>query len=152
MSGGFTRRAALKLAGAAPLWPSPRGACGGGAGQSHPLAGKTGLHGLSVFGELKYPKDFKQLDYVDATAPKGGRMNFQPPNWVYNQSTQTFNTLNTFVLKGDAPPRIELIFDTLMARCRRRARRDLRPRRRNGRRVGRRQRLHLSPAPRGALP
>ena len=42
-------------------------------------------------------------------------MNFQPPNWVYNQSPQTFNTLNTFVLKGDAPPRLELIFDTLMA-------------------------------------
>ena len=78
-------------------------------------AGRSGLHGLSIFGELKYPADFKHFDYVDPTAPKGGRMNFQPSYWVFNQSTQTFNTLNSFVLKGDAPPRMELTFDTLMA-------------------------------------
>ena len=79
-----------------------------------PPAG-TGLHGLSVFGELKYPPDFKHFDYVNVDAPKGGRMNFQPSYWVFNQSTQTFNTLNAFVLKGNSPPRIELTFDTLMA-------------------------------------
>ena len=44
-------------------------------------------------------------------------MNFQPPNWFFNQNTQTFNTLNAFVLRGDAPPRMELIFDTLMTRA-----------------------------------
>ena len=32
-------------------------------------AGKTGLHGLSVFGDLKYAKDFKRFDYVRADAP-----------------------------------------------------------------------------------
>ena len=37
--------------------------------------------------------------------------NFQPPNWVFNQSTLTFNTLNSFVPKGDAPPRMEMCFD-----------------------------------------
>ena len=42
-------------------------------------------------------------------------MNFQPSYWVYNQSPQTFNTLNSFVLRGDAPPRMELTFDTLMS-------------------------------------
>ena len=42
-------------------------------------------------------------------------MNFQPSYWIFNQSTQTFNTLNSFVLRGDAPPRMELCFDTLMA-------------------------------------
>ena len=78
-------------------------------------AGRTGLHGLSIFGDLKYPADFKQFDYVNASAPKGGRMNFQPSYWVYNQSPQTFNTLNSFVLKGDSPPRMEMTFDTLMA-------------------------------------
>ncbi len=78
-------------------------------------AGKSGLHGLSIFGELKYPADFKHFDYINAAAPKGGRMNFQPSYWVFNQSTQTFNTLNSFVLRGDAPPRMELCFDTLMA-------------------------------------
>ena len=45
-------------------------------------AGKTGLHGLSIFGDLKYPPGFTHFDYVDPNAPKGGRMNFQPPNWV----------------------------------------------------------------------
>src|SRR4030095_17153746 len=29
-------------------------------------------HGLSAFGDLKYPADFRQFDYVNANAPKGG--------------------------------------------------------------------------------
>ncbi|WP_315918534.1 extracellular solute-binding protein [Mesorhizobium sp. SP-1A] len=77
----------------------------------------TRLHGLSVFGDLKYPPDFKQFDYVNADAPKGGSFNFPPPNWAYNQSPFTFNTLNSFTLRGDAPPRMELCFDALMTRA-----------------------------------
>lgn len=75
------------------------------------------VHGLSAFGELKYPADFKHFDYVNADAPKGGRMNFSPPGWTYNQNPNTFNTLNAFTLRGDAPPRSELAFDTLMTRA-----------------------------------
>ncbi len=73
------------------------------------------LHGLSAFGDLKYASDFPHFDYVDPDAPKGGAMHFSPPNWAYNQSPLTFNTLNSFAFKGDAPPRMELCFDTLMA-------------------------------------
>ena len=29
-------------------------------------------HGLSLFGELKYPAGFKHFDYVNPDAPKGG--------------------------------------------------------------------------------
>ena len=29
-------------------------------------------HGLSMFGDLKYPADFKRFDYVNPDAPKGG--------------------------------------------------------------------------------
>jgi len=29
-------------------------------------------HGLSMFGDLKYPADFKRFDYVNAGATKGG--------------------------------------------------------------------------------
>jgi microcin C transport system substrate-binding protein len=29
-------------------------------------------HGASPFGDLKYPSGFKQFDYVNAKAPKGG--------------------------------------------------------------------------------
>ena len=106
---GITRRTALQLGGAAAasLAVQPWAWA----------AGKTGLHGLSVFGDLKYPADFKHFDYINPDAPKGGRMNFQAPYWFFNQSPQTFNTLNGFVLKGDAPPRIELLFDSLMVRA-----------------------------------
>ena len=51
------------------------------------------------------------------TRPKGGTFNFSPPNWVFNQNPLTFNTLNTFVAKGDAPPRMEMCFDSLMTRA-----------------------------------
>jgi microcin C transport system substrate-binding protein len=33
---------------------------------------KDWRHGLSLFGELKYPADFKHFDYVHPNAPKGG--------------------------------------------------------------------------------
>ena len=31
-------------------------------------------HGISTFGDLKYPADFKHLDYVNPDAPKGGEI------------------------------------------------------------------------------
>ncbi|MDH6230952.1 microcin C transport system substrate-binding protein [Mesorhizobium soli] len=102
----ISRRDFLALGSAAALLPSVAFA-----------AAPTGtkLHGLSAFGDLKYPADFKQFDYLNADAPKGGTFIFSPPNWIFNQSPLTFNTLNTFVAKGDAPPRMEMCFDTLMA-------------------------------------
>ena len=75
----------------------------------------TRSHGLSIFGDLKYARDFKSFDYVNAEAPKGGSFIFSAPNWYYNQNAYTFNTLNGYTFRGDAPPRIELCFDTLMA-------------------------------------
>ncbi|RWC32181.1 extracellular solute-binding protein [Mesorhizobium sp.] len=78
------------------------------------IATGTKLHGLSAFGDLKYRPDFTHFDYVNPDAPKGGQMNFAPPNSTLNQSFLTFNTLNSLVLKGDAPPRTELCFDSLM--------------------------------------
>jgi len=106
---GVDRRTALKLGGAAAA-----------LALAPPLAwaqGKNGLHGLSIFGDLKYGPEFKHFDYVVADAPKGGIMRFSPPNYFFNQNPQTFNTLNGFVQRGDAPPRIGLLFDTLMARA-----------------------------------
>ena len=74
-------------------------------------------HGLSVFGDLKYSADFTNFDYVNPNAPKGGSIIYPPSVWYFNQNPQTFNTLNGFVSKGDAPPRIEICFDTLMKRA-----------------------------------
>src|SRR5690606_12886934 len=81
------------------------------------LATDTPLHGLSAFGDLKYAPGFTHFAYVDPDAPKGGTINFAPPNWRYNQNVTTFNTLNSFVLGGDAPPRLEICHDALMARA-----------------------------------
>ncbi len=72
------------------------------------------LHGLSAFGDLKYPPDYQHFDYVNPDAPKGGRFNFSVANWLFNQNPQTFDTLNTLVLKGNAPPKMEHCFDALM--------------------------------------
>ncbi|WP_119307193.1 extracellular solute-binding protein [Cohaesibacter haloalkalitolerans] len=84
-----------------------------------PLVGfaSSERHGLSVFGELKYVPDFAHFDYINPAAPKGGKIALGPVSWNYNQNPQTFNTLNGFVLRGDAPPMIELLFDTLMVRA-----------------------------------
>jgi microcin C transport system substrate-binding protein len=74
----------------------------------------TPLHGLSAFGDLKYGPDFSHFDYANIDAPKGGTFNYGPSQWLYNQNPYTFNTLNSFVAKGDAPPRMEICFDSLM--------------------------------------
>ena len=107
-AGPFTRREFVKSAiGAAAIVSLPTISLA-----SNPTDKK--LHGLSAFGELKYPKDYPHFDYAVLDAPKGGTFAFAPSNWAFNQNVQTFNTLNTFVLKGDAPPRMGLCFDTLM--------------------------------------
>ncbi|EAU42303.1 ABC transporter, periplasmic substrate-binding protein, putative [Fulvimarina pelagi HTCC2506] len=72
------------------------------------------LHGLSAFGELKYAEGFDHFDYANPDAPEGGTFAFSPPNWAFNQSALTFDTLNTFVLKGNAPPRMTFLYEGLM--------------------------------------
>lgn len=75
------------------------------------------LHGISAFGDLKYPADFKQFDYVNAAAPKGGIFSQVATTVIYNQNPVTFNSLNSFILKGDAAPGMETTFASLMARA-----------------------------------
>jgi len=74
-------------------------------------------HGLSVFGDLKYGPGFSHFDYVDPAAPKGGKFSQIGPTTAYNQNHLTFNTLNGYILKGDAAQGLELIFDSLMVRA-----------------------------------
>src|SRR6476661_3352647 len=73
-------------------------------------------HGMSGFGDLKYPADFPYFSYVNPKAPKGGAFSQIGPNRQFNQSFQTFNSLNSFILKGDAAQGMELTFATLMVR------------------------------------
>jgi microcin C transport system substrate-binding protein len=74
-------------------------------------------HGMSVFGDLKYPPDFHHFDYVNPAAPKGGLYSLIPSVRGYNQSFFTFNSLNAFVLKGEGAQGMDLTFVSLMVRA-----------------------------------
>jgi len=73
-------------------------------------------HGLSAFGDLKYPPDFEHFDYVNPDAPKGGSL-----VTVSTSGTGTFDSLNGYIVKGDAAAGVSggenLIFDSLMTRA-----------------------------------
>ncbi|HUN10956.1 MAG TPA: ABC transporter substrate-binding protein, partial [Rhabdaerophilum sp.] len=58
-------------------------------------------HGMSVFGDLKYPVNFPHFDYVDPKAPKGGEIGLQVSSVGGNQTFLTFDTLNMFSQKGN---------------------------------------------------
>ncbi|HTV35381.1 MAG TPA: extracellular solute-binding protein [Xanthobacteraceae bacterium] len=74
-------------------------------------------HGLSAFGDLAYPPDFPHFRYVDPNAPKGGTFSQIGPDRQYNQNFLTFNSLNSYILKGDAAQGMELTFATLLQRA-----------------------------------
>src|ERR1700737_2306333 len=74
-------------------------------------------HGISVFGDLKYPADFHHFDYVNPAAPKGGTFSLIPSVRAYNQSYQTFNSLNAYILKGDGAQGMDMTFAPLMVRA-----------------------------------
>jgi len=71
---------------------------------------------MSAFGDLKYPADFTHFSYVDPNAPKGGAFSQIGPSRQYNQNFLTFNSLNSYILRGDAAQGMELTFASLMAR------------------------------------
>jgi len=63
-------------------------------------------HGISTFGDLKYPKNFTHFNYVNKNAPKGGSIKFGAEGG--------FNNLNQFILKGIAPSGLAYLYDSLM--------------------------------------
>jgi microcin C transport system substrate-binding protein len=77
-----------------------------------PAHAAEGKHGLSAFGDLAYPADFQHFAYVNPEAPKGGT--FSLMGWG---GVTTFDSLNNYILKGDAAQGLELLFDTLMTRA-----------------------------------
>ena len=68
---------------------------------------KAWKHGLSLFGEPRYAAGFKQFDYVNPNAPKGGV--------VRMMAIGTFDNFNPVVagVKGSVVAGLELITDTL---------------------------------------
>jgi microcin C transport system substrate-binding protein len=70
---------------------------------------KTWRHGLSLFGELKYPAGFKRFDYVNPEAPKGGTVRLS--------AFGTFDNFNEVVagVKGSLAGGTNLVYETLMS-------------------------------------
>ena len=79
--------------------------------------GGVEAHGISVFGDLKYPADFHHFDYVNTAAPKGGMFSLIPSVRAYNQSYQTFNSFNAYILKGEGAQGMDMTFAPLMVRA-----------------------------------
>jgi microcin C transport system substrate-binding protein len=74
-------------------------------------------HGMSAFGDLELPADFKHFGYVNPNAPKGGTFSEWVTSRTYNGSFLTFNSLNTYILKGEGVLGMDLTFATLMTRA-----------------------------------
>jgi microcin C transport system substrate-binding protein len=80
------------------------------AAQAHEGGGEHVFrHGLSLFGDLKYPPGFKHFDYVNPNAPKGGA--------VRQSAIGTFDNFNIVVsgVKGSIASGVDLVYDALMA-------------------------------------
>jgi microcin C transport system substrate-binding protein len=60
---------------------------------------------IAMHGNPKYSTTFKNFDYVNPNAPKGGN--------VVLSSIGTFDSLNPFILKGNPADGIMMLFDTL---------------------------------------
>ncbi|WP_047310100.1 extracellular solute-binding protein [Rhodopseudomonas palustris] len=81
------------------------------AGAAHAeaaLEGATWRHGLSLFGDLKYPAGFARFDYVDPNAPKGGA--------ARQIALGTFDNFNLAVagVKGNIAAPVGYLYETLM--------------------------------------
>jgi microcin C transport system substrate-binding protein len=83
------------------------GVAGASGGDNAEPAKTRTSHGLSLFGSLKYPPDFKHFDYVNPDAPKGGDVRLS--------AIGSFDTLNPFTLKGRPAAGATLIYDQLLA-------------------------------------
>jgi len=64
-------------------------------------------HGLSLLGAPRYAPDFKQFDYVNASAPKGGLLRMSQEG--------SFDSLNFVIPRGSAAAGLTYLYDTLMA-------------------------------------
>ncbi len=63
------------------------------------------VHGVAMHGDLKYGPDFKNFEYADPDAVKGGTVTFA--------SIGTFDSLNPYILKGIPAAGLGLVFQSL---------------------------------------
>jgi microcin C transport system substrate-binding protein len=104
----LSRRSVLRQSAAALVAPAIGGlAAGHAAAQGAPE--RKWRHGLSLFGEPRYPAGFKHFDYVNPAAPKGGV--------VREIAFGTFDNFNQVIagVKGNLAQGIELFSEALTA-------------------------------------
>ncbi len=88
---GISRRTILKLASVAPLTKI--------AGVSVASAqDRQFRHALTLFDDIKYGPDFKNFDYVNPAAPKGGKVRISVVG--------SFDNLNPYTFKGETGPAV----------------------------------------------
>jgi microcin C transport system substrate-binding protein len=110
----ITRRNLLRGGAFAAMAPALGGAAAVPAiAPAHAQSGTGDMvwrHGLSLFGDVKYPADFKRFDYINPDAPRGGVTRMI--------SIGTFDNFNIAVagVKGSIAPSAALIYETLMTR------------------------------------
>jgi len=63
-------------------------------------------HGLAMHGDLKYPAGFRNFDYVNPAAPKGGEVRLG--------AIGSYDSFNGFIIKGQPAIALGLIYDSLM--------------------------------------
>jgi microcin C transport system substrate-binding protein len=112
-AGNLSRRDALIISVGA-LGAAAGGLSSGAHAQQPPAAGEVESHGMSAFGDLKYPADFKHFDYVNPSAPKGGTFSYLGGVRNFNQNFLTFNSLNVLIFRGDGALGMDLTFASLM--------------------------------------
>ena len=72
-----------------------------------PAAENGKAHGMAMHGDLKYRAGFRNFDYVNPAAPKGGEVRLGAQG--------SYDSFNPFIIRGRPPAGIGLIYDTLTA-------------------------------------
>ena len=97
----MTRRSALQLTVSASILPALT------MPTNLQAAEKDWRHGMSLFGDLKYPAGFKNFDYVNPNAPKTGAVRIS--------GNGTYDSFNIFTFKGTSAGLVGQTFDSLFA-------------------------------------
>src|SRR3990170_1460343 len=108
----ITRRQLLQSASLAAITPALGIAAGVPTAEPALAQSATGelvwRHALSLFGDIKYPADFKRFDYVNPDAPRGGA--------ARQILIGTFDNFNVTVagVKGSIAAAVQLVYESLM--------------------------------------
>src|SRR5262245_64902994 len=104
----FSRRSVLRASAVSLAMPAISAIGATSFARQAEAQAKTWHHGLSLFGDIKYPEGFKHFEYVNPQAPQGGTVRLG--------AFGTFDNFNTVVagIKGSIAAGTELFIERLM--------------------------------------